>query len=185
MMEKVCSLFIFNFLSIFRTHWVIEYSENASGLHIGVEGITKARAEDKIRHKGQHLPNFHFVVTTTPTRGRFVPCPYSIRQPTRLGQTMNTTLRPGSIIFSDAMERDPVSRKSEPGFATYSGAVSGLSFGADVGLTVGHLYDEVNQKFFVENRLEGGWCLRKYGSVAHKSLGQVTIWVNKLGWGVC
>lgn len=162
---------------------MMEYSEDANGLRIGVEGIAKASAEDKIRHMGQHLRNFHFVVTTTPTRGRFVPCPNSYRHPTHQGQILTTTLKPGSIIFSDAMERDPVSRKSEPGYATYSGAVSGLCSGVDLGLTVGHLYENVKQKFFVENRLEGGRCLKKYASVTHRSLGQASIWVNELDSG--
>lgn len=159
----------------------MEYSEDANGLRIGVEGITKALAEDRIRHKGQHLNNFHFVVTTTPSRGRFVPCPNSNRQPTHQGQVLTTTLKPGSIIYSDAMERDATSSKSEAGYATYSGAVSGLCSGAAVGLTVGHLYENVKQKFFLENRLEGGCCLRKYASVAHRSLGQVTILLTE--WG--
>lgn len=160
----------------------MEYSEDANGLRIGVEGITKASAEDKIRRMGQHLRNFHFVVTTTPTRGRFVPCPNSYRHPAHQRQILATTLKPGSIIFSDAMERDPGSRKSEPGYATYSGAVSGLCSGAVVGLTVGHLYENVKQKFFVENRLEGGRCVKKYASVIHRSLGQASIWVNELGF---
>lgn len=159
-----------------KTDWVMEYRDGASGLHIGVEGIGKEKAEEIIQKKGQKLPDFKFVVTS-PSKGQFIPCPHtgSNRMPAAVVQSYFAPLilKPGIRIYSKEMEPDLDTDACQPGHAIYSGSLV-IEGGSVVGLTVGHLFAQECLELSLDNVTPIGTCVKKCESVVHHTLDKIT-----------
>lgn len=155
-----------------KTDWVMEYREDASGIHIGVEGIGKEKAEEVIRKKGHRLPDFQFVVTS-PSKGQFIPCPYTGINTTPEIHVTSQILKPGIRIYSKEMEPDLDTGACQPGHAIYSGSLV-IGGGNVVGLTVGHLFAQEKLELSLDNNTPIGNCVKKCESVMHHTLNKIT-----------
>ena len=134
-------------MRVYSQSWVSQYFEAGLRVHIAVENINRHEAYAKIREQADELlPEFEFEIVD-PLVGKYTPCPLtSLRngndaECVRIA-TDTVILTPGVKIFCDRMEPAAPGEKAEGGCALYSGSVQ-LKGNVDIGLTVGHLFEDV------------------------------------------
>lgn len=119
-----------------------QYFEVGLKVHVAVENIDRRVAYRKIREVASKLaPEFEFQIVE-PLVGNYVPCPSVGNDANCLPSGPDVVLTPGVKIYCERIEPAAPGQKVESGCALYSGSIE-LPGGAERGLTVGHLFENV------------------------------------------